>query len=191
VDAALYSTIWVALALFTLAEAGKGRLSQHRAVPAWAWPAWLSGAGLCTVHLALALAGRHGWSHEAAVRETARQTAAVYGINWGGGVYVNYCFVAAWWIEAWWWRAYPSAYFGRRRAITWALRAFYFLIIVNAVIVFASVPRRALGVVLVGALVWIWRPGPGVDSSALDRRRPENGNPRPGAPSAMVRPTRS
>jgi len=39
------------------------------------------------------------------------------------------------------------------------LRAFYFLIIVNAVIVFASVPRRALGVVLSGALVWIWRPG--------------------------------
>jgi hypothetical protein len=71
---ALYSTIWVALALFTLAEAGKGRVSQHRAVPAWAWPAWLSGAGLCTVHIALAFAGRHGWSHEAAVRETARQT---------------------------------------------------------------------------------------------------------------------
>ena len=103
------------------------------------------------------------------MRETARQTAAVYGINWGGGVYVNYFFVAAWLIEAWWWRAYPSLYFGRRRAITWALRAFYFVIIVNAAVVFASVPRRALGVVLVGALVWIWRPGPGVDSSALNR----------------------
>lgn len=168
-DATLYSTIWAALGLFTVAEAGKRRFSQHRAVPDWAWPVWLSGAGLCTLHIALAFAGRHGWSHGAAVRETARQTAAVYGINWGGGVYVNYFFVAAWLIEAWWWRAYPSLYFGRRRAITWALRAFYFVIIVNAAVVFASVPRRALGVVLVGALVWIWRPGPGVDSSALNR----------------------
>src|SRR6266571_2750163 len=115
-DAALYSTIWIALALFTVAEAGKRRWSQHRAVPDWAWPAWL--------------------------------------------------------IEAWWWRAYPSRYFGRRRAITWALRAFYFLIIVNAVVVFASVPRRALGVVLVGALVWIWRTGPGVDFNAAGVTNP-------------------
>jgi hypothetical protein len=52
----------------------------------------------------------------------------------------------------------PSSYFDRRRAITWALRAFYGVIIVNAAVVFASVPSRALGVLLVGALAWIWRP---------------------------------
>jgi hypothetical protein len=154
----LYITIWVALMLFTLAEGGKRRLAQHRAVPGWAWPAWLLGAGLCAIHILIAFGDRHGWSHDAAVRETARQTAVVYGTNWGGGVYVNYVFVAAWWIEAGWWRMNPSSYFDRRRAITWALRAFYGVIIVNAAVVFASVPSRALGVLLVGALAWIWRP---------------------------------
>ena len=182
-DTALYTTIWLALGLFVVAEMGKQRFSRRlsrrctgakargaeavRAVPDWAWPVWLSGAGLCTLHIALAFAGRHGWSHEMAVRETAQQTAAVYGISWGGGVYVNYFFVAAWLTEAWWWRANPSHYFNRRRAITWALRAFYFVIIVNAAIVFASVPGRTVGIVLVGVLLWAWRPAAGVGSSGF------------------------
>ena len=156
-DLALYSTIWVALALFVVAEGGKRRLLETGAVPGWAWPVWLTGAVMCTVHIVLAFAGRHAWSHGAAMRETARQTAAVYGINWGGGVYVNYLFLAAWLAEAWWWRMYPCQYFGRRAAITWSLRAFYFLIIMNAAVVFASVPGRVIGLVLVGALLWVWR----------------------------------
>lgn len=157
-DLALYSTIWVALALFTLAEAGKRKWSGHGTVPAWAWPAWLLGAGLCSVHVALALAARHGWSHASAVIETARQTEAVYGVAWGGGVYVNYVFLAAWWIEAWWWWSNPAGYVGRRPTVTWALRAFYAVIIVNATVVFASAERRALGAALAGALAWAWRP---------------------------------
>jgi hypothetical protein len=176
-DAALYSTIWVALGLFVVAELGKQQFSRRGAVPDWAWPASLSGASLCTLHIALAFAGRHGWSHDTAVRETARQTAAVYGIDWGGGVYVNYLFVAAWFTEAWWWRAYPAHYFNRRPAITWALRAFYFLIVVNAAVVFASVPRRAIGVVLVGVLLWTWRPRSGVGSLALNSPRPQTASP--------------
>lgn len=166
-DAALYSTIWLALALFTLAEAGKRPWSHRGTAPAWAWRTWLLGAGLCTLHIALAFAARHDWSHASAVRETARQTAAVYGVNWGGGVYVNYVFLIAWWIEALWWRRSPADYFGRRPTITWALRAFYMVIIVNAVVVFASVERRALGAVLVGALAWVWRPVPmGVNATS-------------------------
>ncbi len=157
-DLALYSTIWVSLALFTVAEAGKRQWSEHRTVPAWAWPAWVLGAGLCTVHITLAFAARHHWSHASAVRETARQTGAVYGVDWGGGVYVNYVFLAAWWVEAWWWRMRPAGFFGRPAALTWALRAFYGAIVVNAAIVFANVERRALGAALVGALVWAWRP---------------------------------
>jgi hypothetical protein len=158
VDLALYSTIWLALALFALAEAGKRQWFDRGTAPAWAWPAWVLGAGLCTVHITLAFAARHHWSHASAVRETARQTAEVYGVAWGGGVYVNYVFLAAWWAEAWWWRIYPVHYFGRRPSITWVLRGFYAVILVNAAIVFASVERRALGVLLVVALGWTWRP---------------------------------
>lgn len=117
-------------------------------------------AALCTVHVVLAFAGPHGWSHAAAVRETARQTAAVYGVNWGGGIYVNYVFVAAWWIEGLWWRAAPERYFHRSPAITWTLRAFYLLIVFNALVVFAAAARRPLGATLTAALVWLWRPKP-------------------------------
>ena len=41
--------------------------------------------------------------------ETARQTAAVYGVAWGGGVYVNYLFVGVWLAELLWWRVDPAA----------------------------------------------------------------------------------
>lgn len=169
--AVLYSTIWVALTLFTVAEAGKRQFASRGSAPGWAWPAWLSGAVLCTLHLIFAFAVRHGWSQASALRETARQTAAVYGVEWGGGVYVNYFFVALWWFEAWWWRVSPAGYFSRGRAITWMIRAFYFLIIVNAAVVFAAAERRALGVGLVGALAWIWRPARGAGVPAGQRAR--------------------
>jgi hypothetical protein len=154
---ALYATIWIALALFVVGEAGK-RSPDARMARRFAWPLWFSGAILCALHIVIAFAGRHGWSHDAAVRDTARQTAAVYGIGWTGAIYVNYLFVAVWTIEAWWWRVRPAQYVARPRALTWTLRIFYLVVIVNAAVVFAGVPGRAAGILLVAALVWLWRP---------------------------------
>ena len=68
-------------------------------------PVWCAGLVACVAHILIAMAYRHGWSHEAAVLETARQTAAVYGLAWGGGVYVNYLFVGVWLAEIAWWRS--------------------------------------------------------------------------------------
>lgn len=150
---ALYSTIWLALGLFAAAEATKQNRSSE-----WAWRLWIAGAFMCTIHILIAFAGRYGWSHDAAIRETARQTAAVYGINWGGGVYVNYLFVGLWLMEGWWWRTYPRHYFARPAAITWTIRAFFIVIIANAGIVFAHTPGRAIGIAVVAVLLWAWRP---------------------------------
>ena len=44
--------------------------------------------------------------------------------------------------------------------------------VLNAAVVFASVPGRTVGVVLVGVLLWAWRPGSVVGSPALDGPRP-------------------
>ena len=75
VTAALYLTIWVALALFAAGEAGR---SGRRAVPApWARSASLIGLLLASAHFLLAFDVRHDWSHASAVQETARQTADV------------------------------------------------------------------------------------------------------------------
>jgi hypothetical protein len=149
---ALYTTIWVALTLFVAGEAGKIR----RPVPRWAWSASLAGALLCAVHIGIAMGYHHHWSHSAAVSETARQTASVYGVAWSGGVYVNYLFVAVWLAYLWRWWTPPAGASAQSPAIVWGLRAFFFIIIFNASVVFAITRMRAAGIVLSLALALIW-----------------------------------
>jgi len=151
---ALYATIWCAIALFVAGEWGKR--SGTPPAPLW-WRLWAAGAFLSVIHIPIALVLAYGGSHELAVEETARRTAAVYGLDWGGGVYINYVFVGAWVGEAAWWRVSPASYFARARVLTWALRAFYFVMIVNAAVVFASPAGRVAGIVAAGVLVWTWR----------------------------------
>ncbi|HEX2457325.1 MAG TPA: hypothetical protein VHI99_26740, partial [Vicinamibacterales bacterium] len=89
---------------------------------------------------------------------TAEQTAAVYGIRWGGGVYVNYVFLAVWLAEAAWWRTNAAGYLSRPMLVTSVLRTFYLIVLVNAAVVFAAPSRRVAGVILISVLLWIWRP---------------------------------
>jgi hypothetical protein len=104
------------------------------------------------------MAYRHGWSHQAAVLDTARQTAEVFGVAWGGGVYVNYAFVAIWLAELSWWRMDPDRYLRQAPWARWALRTFYLVIVFNAAVVFAAPDRRLAGVAVVAALLaaWAW-----------------------------------
>lgn len=147
-NAALFATIWLALAAFVIAEAVRRQAVPGQPPARWWAPLSLAGLALLVVHIALAYAIRHGWSHEAAVHATARQTAAVYGLDWGGGIYVNFLFALAWALDVWF----------RPPAIHRALRILYLVIIVNAAVIFVPGPRRWLGVTLVLALIWIWRP---------------------------------
>ena len=149
-NAALYVTIWLALAAFIGAEARRRR---------WSAPLSFAGLALLIIHIALAYGVRHGWSHDAAVLATAQQTEAVYGLDWGGGIYINYLFAAVWGIDAWQRWASPAAAAARRPALQWGLRAFYGVIIVNGAVIFVPGPRRWLGIAVVLALIWIWRPG--------------------------------
>jgi hypothetical protein len=150
----LYATIWLALAAFVAGEAGRRRHPAAR----WAWPVSLAGALLCIVHIVIAFGYHHHWSHASAIEETARQTASVYGVAWGGGVYVNYQFVAIWLVYLWQWRTRPAEPFGGNPAAVWGLRAFFFVIIFNAAVVFATSPMRAVGIVLTLALIASWWP---------------------------------
>lgn len=54
--------------------------------------AWL----LCVIHVLLAFHIRHHWKLSEAEQHTARVTAQVTGIHWGGGLYINFAFLG-WW----------------------------------------------------------------------------------------------
>jgi hypothetical protein len=157
VNAALYATIWASLVLFVLGEWGKRALERAPGAARWAWHASLLGALLCIIHIAISMGLRHGWSHDAAIRDTARQTMEVFGLAIGSGVYVNYAFVMVWLAELGWWRANPVGYARRSRSIVWLLRAFYFVIVVSAAVIFVRPQWRLVGAALLAALVWSWR----------------------------------
>jgi hypothetical protein len=144
----VYPTIWLSLALFAA-----GDLGQPRRI---AWWAWATGVTLCAIHMALAMASVHGWSHASAVAATALATRSTFGVNWGGGVYVNYAFLAIWALETVWWGVAPDRYARRGRAVRWSLRVFYFVVILNAAVIFAVGWRRLLGGVIIVALLTSW-----------------------------------
>ena len=164
----MYWTIWIALLLYCAGESGRRRVRAGGSAP-WAWWVFAFGALLCAIHIGVAMKTAHAWSHEAAIAATARQTMAVYGVNWGGGVFVNYAFVAVWLFDAWRWRRQSA---GRRqpaddaRVITWMTRLFFLVIILNGAVIFAGGTRRIAGALLVAWLLWIWRPAGAPDPTS-------------------------
>ena len=154
---ALYATIWLALGLFAAGETGRALTRRGMAPPGWAWWAFVAGLLLALVHTAISFHVVHDWVHADAVRSTALQTAAMYGVAVGWGVYVNYLFFAVWLADAWWWRAAPVGYV-RPSAAVWSLRIFYLIVLFNAAVVFAAGWRRLLGLVLVSWLARVWSP---------------------------------
>lgn len=156
--AALYGTIWLSMLLFAAGEGRRAFTPRGSAPPHWAWWAFATGLVLAVVHTLLAFAVVHQWSHADALRSTAIQTQSIYGVAFGGGIYVNYLFIAAWLADLWWWRASPGDHV-RPATVVWTLRAFYIVMIFNATVVFASGFRRVLGLLLVSWLVRAWSPG--------------------------------
>lgn len=153
-DALLYLSIWISLSLFALAEVARARTAR-------AWPRAVSAAGLVLmiVHILIAMGWRHDWSHTSALAATAAQTGDVYGLDWGGGVYVNYVFVVLWMFAVLGRRGCWGEQHGAGRpphAIVWAGRWVFLIIIANAAIIFAGGWRRLLGVTIVAALAGAW-----------------------------------
>jgi hypothetical protein len=155
---ALQATIWIALLCFAVGESGRVFTRRGQAPPRWAWWLFTAGALLAIAHTLLAFATVHRWSHADAVLDTAAETNAVFGVSFGAGIYVNYLFFAVWLADALWWR-FAAAGYQRPASITWILRAFYMVIIFNAVVVFVDGARRLAGLVLVSWLARIWSPG--------------------------------
>jgi len=132
-------TAWLAFALYIAAEAKRSR--------------WFNALGCAAllVHIALAFQFRHGWSQTAAYVDTARQTSALTGWNWGGGIYINYLFAGVWL-----WTVLPSW----TKPIgwqTWLVRGFFLFMFLNAAVIFVPGPARWLGAIGCLALIAVWR----------------------------------
>lgn len=150
-------TIWVALAGCALAAA-TGLLAGQQ--PGWRrrarW-AWTIGCAAFIAHVFCAFNYYHAWSHRAAYRETARQTSEVFGLDWGGGVFVGYAFTVGWVADVVWWWLSPESHRRRPQWLTVSWHAFFFFIVFNGTVVFETGLVRWLGLcATLGFLLWWW-----------------------------------
>jgi hypothetical protein len=151
------STIWIAIAAYTIGSvvfaSARGRAEFDR----WARLAWTIGCGALIGHFICAFNFYHAWSHESAYADTARQTAEVFRINWGGGLFINYALALLWIADVtWWWSAGLSSYRRRPWTLTLIWHGFLIFIIFNATVVFKEGPTRWIGLLVTLTLCLSW-----------------------------------
>lgn len=158
-------TIWttiVAYALGSAAFALAGRSSQWHSAGRSRWyararVAWTVAVISLITHFIFAFQFYHDWSHDSAYRDTARQTADVVGLNWGGGLYINYALLAIWMADvACWWLAGLNSYRARPWPLTIIWHGLLIVIIFNATVVFADGIVRWLGLAICICLFLTW-----------------------------------
>ena len=150
------SSVWLALTAYVIGAGfsleSNGSASR-RSAARWAWTI---GCGLFPVHVDCAFAYFHHWSHGAAYWETARQTAALTGWSWGGGLYFNYLFALLWLTDVLWSWLAPVRYARRSSAITASWHGFFVFMLFNGAVVFVHGPLRWFGVLLCTMLAILW-----------------------------------
>jgi hypothetical protein len=138
-------TVRVALALYVLSLALRVTATGRCHRLDLARLLWTAGCLAFLLHTACAFQFYHHWSHRAAYEATARRTAEVVGLDWGGGLYANYGFAALWAADACWWWFGPKRYLARPRGLEWALQGFLGFMAFNATVVFGAGAVRCAG----------------------------------------------
>jgi hypothetical protein len=114
--------------------------------------AWSAGFGVFAAHMIAAFHLEHHWSHADAYAATARKTAALTGLDWGGGIYANYVLAGVWLIDVLWWLSRPRSYLHRPIAIEAAVQGYFAFLWFNATVVFGHGTIRPIGAVAFGLL---------------------------------------
>lgn len=146
---------WVALSLYSASEFARS-LPRGKTMEIAARGLSTLGCATLLAHIICAFQFYHAWSHTAAYADTARQTAALVGWDWGGGLYVNYLFALVWLGEVAWSWCSPRDYNERPKWVTRLVRGFFLFMIVNGAVIFAQGPMRWLGVCLCWLLAGCW-----------------------------------
>lgn len=151
------STIWISIAAYTLGCVIFATARKQSDADRWTRLAWTIGCAVLLAHFICAFHFYHGWSHEAAYRDTVRQTAEVFAINWGGGLFINYAVAILWVADvAWWWFAGLSSYRRRPWWVTLIWHSFLIFIIFNATVVFTDGLARWAGLLVSLSLCLSW-----------------------------------
>jgi len=100
------STVWFSIVgyvvgsvVFALSPLARRRAQWDSA----ARVVWTIACASLIAHFISAFQFYHGWSHAAAYDDTARQTEELFGLNWGGGLFINYALLIAWIVDIAWW----------------------------------------------------------------------------------------
>jgi hypothetical protein len=96
---------------------------------------WTGALCLYLLHVCGAFEYFYHWSHAIAYEETARQTAELFGVEWGGGIYLNYLFTIVWLVDCLWWWVRSESYGERPRIVARTVDGFLAFMFVNATIV--------------------------------------------------------
>lgn len=148
------STIWTSILAYAIGWVIFANSQRRAGRDRWVRFAWTAGCAALVAHFICAFSFYHAWSHASAYVETARQTAEVVRINWGGGLFINYAVASLWTVDiAWWWLAGVNAYRRRARAVTLIWHGFLIFIIFNATVVFKDGLTRWIGVLVCLCLV--------------------------------------
>lgn len=151
------STIWITIAAYTIGCASFALPGRKSRWDAAARVAWTTGCASLIAHIICAFQFYHGWSHESAYRDTARQTEEVFGLNWGGGLFINYVLLIAWVVDiAWWWLSGLDSYRSRPWPLVAVWHGFIVFIIFNATVVFADGIVRWVGLCICASLCFAW-----------------------------------
>jgi hypothetical protein len=150
-------TVWVAIAGFAAGAAAFALSRRRRGWESAARLAWTFGCVGLLAHVACAFHFYHGWSQRAAYVDTARQTDEVFGLDWGGGLYINYALLAGWVLDVTlWWARGLDAYRRRPWPLSAAWHGFLIFIVFNATVVFKEGPARWAGLCLCLGLCLVW-----------------------------------
>jgi hypothetical protein len=145
--------IWAAVFAWLV---GEWRRTAPGAPPTRGRAPWTLGALFALLHAALAFHVHHGWSHAAALADTAARTAEVVGWSSGSGLFVNYGFLGLWAADALWWWLSPRSFAARSRWLDRAVRAFLWFLVLNGAFVFARSPQRWAGLLAALAVPAAW-----------------------------------
>ncbi|MCA1560627.1 MAG: hypothetical protein LC804_10315, partial [Acidobacteria bacterium] len=80
------------------------------------------------------------------------------GLEWGGGLWVNYVFLAVWVGDVAWWWISPESRASRPAWLDAGIGFFFIFMFINGAVIFAGGPARLIGIAAVTvAATALWK----------------------------------